>query len=273
MEEKNLKSWEEYETEIRKLMEVREERKQEVQTYLSPMLFRGQANKDWRLETTLERYALKTLRAKDYYSVIHGAKYGIESLTGQTWNISIPPEYDEWLSKQDAFGLYDLPGYDYIVYLRHHGFPSPLLDWTRSPYIAAFFAFINNSTKGEYVSVYVFIEQYGRGKIGKRGDPRICGCGPYVRSHKRHVLQQSEYTICTKMDNGQWSYTCHEDVLSKNEIDQDVLWKLNIPSEQRLKALGRLDQSNINAYSLFGSEESLMDTMAFREFTKRFSAL
>jgi hypothetical protein len=31
--------------------------------------------------------------------------------------------------------------YDFMTRLRHHGFPSPLLDWPQSPYTAAFFAF------------------------------------------------------------------------------------------------------------------------------------
>ena len=42
------------------------------------------------------------------------------------------------------------------------------------------------------------------------------------------------------------------------------LWKFTIPSSERTKVLQLLDSMNLNAYSLFGSEESLMDTVAFR---------
>ena len=45
----------------------------------------------------------------------------------------------------------------------------------------------------------------------------------------------------------------------------DVIWKFNLPATERLKVLKLLDRSNINAFSLFQSEESLMETMAFRE--------
>lgn len=273
MIEKNLTSWEEYEREVRNLMALRDRKCSDVQTYVSPMLFRGQSDSAWRLNTTLERYSPKSLKVVDYYHIIHSAKYQIESLTEQNWNIPTPPDYNKWIEKEVSFGNFDLPGYDYMVYLRHHGFPSPLLDWSQSPYIAAFFAFCNGSSRAQYVSVYVFIEYFGQGKAGSKGQPRICGRGPYVRSHRRHVLQQCEYTICTNYIENQWFYACHEDVLSKNDDGQDMIWKLNIPSIERTNVLKLLDQYNGNAYLLFGSEESLMDTLAFREFTSHFGAL
>jgi hypothetical protein len=48
-----------------------------------------------------------------------------------------------------------------------------------------------------------------------------------------------------------------------------VLWRFVIPSTERAKVLRRLDRLNLNAYSLFGSEESLMETLAFREIDER----
>jgi len=65
---------------------------------------------------------------------------------------------------------------------------------------------------------------------------------------------------------GEWRLAKHEDVFSADSTHQDVLWKFTVPWKERLKVLKLLDAYNLNAFSLFGSEESLMETTAFREF-------
>jgi hypothetical protein len=60
----------------------------------------------------------------------------------------------------------------------------------------------------------------------------------------------------------------HESAFSENRQDQDLLWKFNIPDKESRNTLLYLDQHNINAYSLFGSEDALMRTVAFRDFNE-----
>jgi hypothetical protein len=63
-----------------------------------------------------------------------------------------------------------------------------------------------------------------------------------------------------------WRFTPHEETIASDQgSPPNRLWKFNISSKERLKVLGQLDDMNLNAYSLFGSEESLMDTMSLRE--------
>ena len=75
-------------------------------------------------------------------------------------------------------------------------------------------------------------------------------------------LQQSEYTICVSFENI-WRFEPHENLFN-DTYHEDFLTKITIPCTERLKVLALLDDHNLNAFSLFASEESLMDTMAFR---------
>lgn len=66
----------------------------------------------------------------------------------------------------------------------------------------------------------------------------------------------------------EWCFVPHEGVFERSDPDDpnvDILWDFNLPATERLKVLSLLDRFNLNAFSLFGSEESLMETMAFRE--------
>ena len=47
--------------------------------------------------------------------------------------------------------------------------------------------------------------------------------------------------------------------------EQDYLWRITLPHAERENVLRRLDKFNLNAYSLLGSEEALMEVMAARE--------
>jgi hypothetical protein len=185
-------------------------------------------------------------------------KPAVESFTRRSWNLSSNYQVDDSKPRAPL-------GYDFMTYLRHLGFPSPLLDWTRSPYVAAFFAFRSNeSGQDGNVAIYSYMEYAKGAKTVRDPDPWILGLGRHVPTHQRHYTQQSEYTICKKREDGHYVYWNHEAVFGKNIAGQDVLTKYVIPRRERTKVLGKLDRMNINSYSLFGDEESLMDTLAYQ---------
>lgn len=261
--EKNLDSWEHLRNEIGNLVENLAERSDDL-------LFRGQAESNWKLDTTVERKLKTPISLSRYYRFAYTAKPRLETFVETTWNIHTPSEFNSWLNEKDTLTFFDLPGYEYLAYLRHHGFPSPFIDWTASPYIAAFFAFNDCSPSDENsVSVYCYLEHADIGKIRSSDQPGIYVFGPYAKVHKRHVLQQSRYSICVELDEEYKPiYANHELVLTKNDEKQDRLWKFNVPSNERTQALKSLNNMNINSYSLFGSEDSLVESISTNEIIK-----
>jgi hypothetical protein len=260
-----LSSWEAFEAALA-------ERQADFETragYRTALLFRGHADAGWGLDTTLERAGQRGMKLSEYHRVISTMKAEVESFTERAWEIPAFPAVREAFSDYDR-GSRELwqgnyPAYDFLTHLRHHGFPSPLLDWSRSPYVAAFFAFRRPERDSEFVSIFLYDERPANIKSSDSRDPIIHRFGPNVRTHRRHFLQQSEYTVAARFDR-EWEFAPHKAVFDLNAENQDLLTKFDISVSERNKVIKRLDSFNLNASSLFGSEDSLMETLATRRF-------
>ncbi len=241
---------------------------------MSNLLFRGHSNANFPLITTLERNTSQDVSFSGYYGLISRVQDQIEEFTGKRWHLPTREEFHKQAADSDGYVTkkWGHDAYSYLIYLRHHGFPSPLLDWSKSPYVAAYFAFRSPvSPKEDKVAIYVFCEYWEGGKTWSGNEARITGWGPYSKRHRRHFLQQGSYTICTLFKNKEWYFVSHDEVLCRNKSNQDICWKFVIPWNERTKVLKILDDYNLNAFSLFDSEESLMETMALRELNFRLS--
>jgi FRG domain len=253
-----LPNWEAFEGEIHSLFERVKAKRSETQLPVSTPIFRGHAAASWRLTTTLERYSSKEYPIEAYYKIMRSIKPALESFMEKRWTL------------EDNCDPIDNPynppqGYPFMIYLRHHGFPSPLLDWTMSPYVAAFFAFEPKlPTEDENVAIYSFIEYWGDAKSGSTHV--ISTIGSYVLTDRRHHIQQCRYTFAIKKPNNEYVYCDHEEAHAEGGVTiQNILTKFLIPRTERPKVLAKLDLMNINAYSLYGDEENLMKLLAYRE--------
>jgi len=275
--EVRLRSWEEFPLALDQLTKSQAAKEAANGRKLSEPLFRGLGNSEWTLETTLERSvdAFPTETLLSYYRRIARSKPVVESLINRSWD-EIPewPEFDKLLQDESANWIDRILSqnsaiYQYLVYLRHHGFPSPILDWTASPFIAAMFAFDAMDRAATNVLIYVYV----RDSLQSFGsDAHLFIAGPYLRTHPRHYLQQSRYSLCVQLRAERQGHHPHVDYhfLSHNEaliqnVNDDLIVKIVVPASERKRALMQLDSMNLNPYSLYGSEESLIRTIARRE--------
>lgn len=246
-----------------------------------PLLFRGQSDQLWKLESTLEReYGLL---AVDYYleratACIHE----ITSVLGKKAFTDLVPSYQQldlinaaWDEERSDPKL---PCIEYFAYLRHHGFPTPLLDWSRSPFVALFFAMIDRPSRdiSKQVNPAIIVLIRDSGQILTEGKPMVKCVGPYITTHPRHYSQETQFTYAIRRlrskDNptrAKWFFHNHDSAIE--QCDELRILKIVFPSgaTERRAAIKMLQSMNITPYTLFGTEDSLIASVALRELDLR----
>lgn len=86
-------------------------------------VFRGQERAEWHLRTTFHR-STRCLLEDFLVDDVKSLDRVFSGLSNYQINFQDPRQYGAFLSLA-----------------QHHGYPTPLLDWTWSPYVAAFFAY------------------------------------------------------------------------------------------------------------------------------------
>ena len=135
MEIIGIANWDEFLAWVKKGQEQRKQIVGSAHTHVSELLFRGQSNSDWHLETTLEREgeAFKELSLTEYHRRILLARFPIEAFTGKQWDEKkVPADQAFENAIEEMTARLPPPATEFMAYLRHHGFPSPFLDWTRT---------------------------------------------------------------------------------------------------------------------------------------------
>ena len=212
---------------------------QEILDYRS-YIWRGQRCDNWRLESTLDRVLRgRPKRRKETITNVH---LGRLKLAARGRRGNNPPTLDsdnEWW----ALG-------------QHHGLHTPLLDWTSSPFTAAYFAFIGKAKDGQTerravyalhlpgvkaTSINIEDEFEGEGR-----SPIIEFVRPLSDENPGLVSQRGLFTRApTGVDIEEWVRSHYS---GKRSF---VLMKITIPDADREPALRSLNRMNINHLSLF----------------------
>ena len=227
------------------------------------LLFRGHADAAWELKTTLDRHSEVEWHLWGYLDLAADCLPKVQSVYPGNW-VAVDHACTEKFCRRKQLGALPLPMLPFLIYLRHHGFPSLFLDWSISPWIAAHFA-VSDSVGSSRVAIFVYCILHKACEVV--GKPTIHAVRSNVTTHARHFLQQARYTYCTRYDaeDGCHVICSHKDATPSNRAKNAVLYKITFPAEERLRVLRELHENNINDFSLFQNEEGLMKSLAAQE--------
>lgn len=210
--------------------------------------FRGQEKADWKLQTSFHRLAEKnSMTLLDYLDrIIPEVNFYVSAHQNEAIDLSNEIQYGALLTK-----------------LQHHGFPTPLLDWTLSPYIAAYFAFKNidpHKPETDQVTIHMFDVNLWAKIFQQPLNLRdtvsfVSAFRAHAKGNPRMIRQMAVTTATNVSDMGQY-------LINRGlETNNTFLYSASLPVTERKLVMNELNLMGINSMTMFPDFDGICSSM------------
>lgn len=173
----------------------------------------------------------------------------------------------------------DTDDFQWLALMQHHGAPTRLIDFTWSPYVAAFFALERSLADGVVWALNPAQINSGHAKDPGRMDPRVTGNFRryFLKSNHRFIWMGEPHTMNRRLIAQSGTFAVPgvvdvpvEEMLSHLDLD-NVLAKLVLTHPVRAVGMRELYRMNITFATLFPDLDGLARSMAYElEFHWRY---
>jgi hypothetical protein len=216
-------------------------------------IFRGQIER-WRLRTSFHRSGRANL-SRFRFEDLQTLHKHLSALTKHVFDLDVPNQNGAFLSL-----------------VQHHGYPTPLLDWTYSPYVAAFFAFrgvtktaADSAPADARVRIHVFDQaewktDWTQIVMLDPATPHL-SIGEFLAIENERMIPQQAAITVTNIDDIE-TYIREKE----SERRKTYLWAIDLPVRDREHVISELRYMGITAGALFPGLDGACEELRERYF-------